>query len=151
MPRLTKRSVDALKAKSKDYFVWDAVLVGFGVRVLTSGAKTYQVQYRKGGRTRRSSIGRHGVVTVDQAFLIWARLLRRPFKLDWTPQGEPLTEAAAWCERVCRAAEPEIARTRIRTAALKVRERLPENSNLYNPAGILRTYFKRSGWLDKRS
>lgn len=67
MQRLTKRSVDALKAKSKDYFVWDSVLVGFGVRVLPSGAKTYQVQYRKGGRTRRSSIGRHGVVTVEQA------------------------------------------------------------------------------------
>jgi hypothetical protein len=86
-----------------------------------------------------------------QAFLIWARLLRRPFKLDWTPQGEPLTEAAAWCERVCRAADPEIAPTRIRTAALKVRERLPENSNLYNPIRILKTYFKRSGWLDKRN
>jgi integrase len=67
MPRLTKRSVDALKAESKDYFVWDAILVGFGVRVLASGTKTYQIQYRKGGRTRRSSIGRHGVVTVDQA------------------------------------------------------------------------------------
>jgi len=48
MPRLTKRSVDALIAKSKDYFVWESYLVGFGVRVLPSGAKTYQVQYRKG-------------------------------------------------------------------------------------------------------
>lgn len=86
-----------------------------------------------------------------QAWLIWVRQLRRPFKLDWTPQGEPLTEAAAWCEHVCRTVEPEIARTRIRTAALKVRERLPENSNLNNPVGILRTYFKRSGWLEKRS
>jgi chaperonin cofactor prefoldin len=36
-----------------------------------------------------------------QAFLIWVTLLRRPFKLDWTPLGEPSTEAADWCERVC--------------------------------------------------
>jgi len=42
-------------------------VIGFGVRVMPSGARTYQVQYRKGGRTRRSSIGRHGVVTADQA------------------------------------------------------------------------------------
>jgi len=82
------------------------------------------------------------------ARFFWTVLLRRPFKLDWTPQGEPLTEAAAWCAQVCRVAEPKIAPTRVRTAALKARERLGENSNLYNPLGTLKTYFKRSGWLD---
>ncbi|WIY24791.1 Arm DNA-binding domain-containing protein [Parasedimentitalea psychrophila] len=29
--------------------------------------KTYQAQYRKGGRTRGVSIGRHGKTTVDEA------------------------------------------------------------------------------------
>ncbi len=67
MPKLTKRSVEALTIKAEDYFVWDDEVKGFGVRVMPSGARTYQVQYRKGGRTRRVSVGRHGTVTVDQA------------------------------------------------------------------------------------
>jgi hypothetical protein len=36
-------------------------------RVLPSGQKTYLAQYRSGGRTRRVKIGRHGVLTADQA------------------------------------------------------------------------------------
>jgi integrase len=67
MPKLTKRRVDALEPKPDSYFVWDDEVKGFGVRVMPSGTKTYQVQYRKGGRTRRASIGRHGTVTADQA------------------------------------------------------------------------------------
>lgn len=67
MTKLTKRTVDALQPKAESYFVWDGYVVGFGVRVMPSGTKTFQVQYRKGRRTRRSSLGRFGVVTVDQA------------------------------------------------------------------------------------
>lgn len=65
--KLTKRSVERLEICSSDYFVWDSELTGFGVRVLPSGRKTYLVQYRSGGRSRRRSIGRHGVLTADQA------------------------------------------------------------------------------------
>ncbi|WP_270921309.1 tyrosine-type recombinase/integrase, partial [Parasedimentitalea psychrophila] len=67
MAKLTKRVVDALQSEAKDYFVWDSQIAGFGLRVMPSGAKTYQAQYRKGGRTRRVSIGRHGKITVDEA------------------------------------------------------------------------------------
>lgn len=67
MPKLNKRAIDALKPEAKDYFVWDSQIAGFGVRVMPSGAKTYQAQYRKGGRTRRVSLGRHGKITVDEA------------------------------------------------------------------------------------
>ncbi|SFU21828.1 site-specific integrase [Sedimentitalea nanhaiensis] len=67
MAKLTKRTVDALRPKSRDYFVWDSQIAGFGLRVMPSGAKTYQAQYRKGGRTRRVSLGRHGKITVDEA------------------------------------------------------------------------------------
>jgi integrase len=67
MPKLTKRAIDALKPEAKDFFVWDSQIAGFGVRVMPSGAKTYQAQYRKGGRTRRVSLGRHGKITVDEA------------------------------------------------------------------------------------
>ncbi|MEP3333113.1 tyrosine-type recombinase/integrase [Sedimentitalea sp.] len=67
MAKLTKRTVDALRPKTRDYFVWDSQIAGFGLRVMPSGAKTYQAQYRKGGRTRRVSLGRHGKITVDEA------------------------------------------------------------------------------------
>lgn len=67
MPKLTKRTIDALQPETKDFFVWDSQIAGFGVRVMPSGAKTYQAQYRKGGRTRRVSLGRHGKITVDEA------------------------------------------------------------------------------------
>ena len=67
MPKLTKRAVDAFAPEGRDYFVWDSQIAGFGVRVMPSGAKTYQAQYRKGGRTRRVSLGRHGKITVDEA------------------------------------------------------------------------------------
>lgn len=67
MPKITKRVIDALKPKADAYFIWDSLVTGFGVRVMPSGTKTFQVQYRKGARTRRSSLGRVGVVTVDQA------------------------------------------------------------------------------------
>jgi integrase len=67
MPKLTQRSVTALAVKESDYFVWDTILPGFGVRVMPSGSKTYQVQFRKGARTRRASLGRHGTVRTEQA------------------------------------------------------------------------------------
>ena len=69
MPKLTKRAVDALQSAEADYFVWDSEIVSFGIRAMRSGAKTYQAQYRKGGRTRRVSLGRHGNITAEQARL----------------------------------------------------------------------------------
>lgn len=67
MPRLTKRVVEALQPSEKDYIIFDSEISGFGVRVLPSGRKTYLVQYRSGGRTRRVKIGKHGNVTADEA------------------------------------------------------------------------------------
>ncbi len=67
MPKLTKRTVEALQAKEMDFLVFDDEVMGFGVRVLPTGKKTYLVQYRSGGRTRRVKIGRHGTLTAEQA------------------------------------------------------------------------------------
>ncbi len=67
MAKLTKRCVDALQAGAKDYFVWDDDLKGFGVRVLTSGRKTFLAQYRSGGVQRRVKLGVYGALTADQA------------------------------------------------------------------------------------
>lgn len=66
--KLTKKVVSELTADTKDMFVWDESLAGFGVRVKPSGVKTYVVQYRnRFGRSKRVSIGRVGVLTLDQA------------------------------------------------------------------------------------
>ena len=61
--RITKRAVDAAKARKIDSYVWDPELPGFGLKVTPAGRKVYLVQYRLGGRkgrTRRVTIGQHG-------------------------------------------------------------------------------------------
>jgi len=66
--RLTKTAVDGLKATDRDLWVWDETLPGFGVRARPTGVRTYFVQYRNAaGRSRRLSLGRHGVLTAEQA------------------------------------------------------------------------------------
>ncbi len=75
MTKLTKRIVEAFEIQNKDYLIWDADLSGFGVRIYPSGKKTYLIQYRAGKRTRRYTIGAHGVLTADEARLEAKRLL----------------------------------------------------------------------------
>lgn len=77
MPRLTKRTIDALTARpGEDLVVFDDQLVGFGVRVRPSGIKTYFIQYRNAyGRSKRLKVGRHGVLTPHQARTEARRLL----------------------------------------------------------------------------
>jgi hypothetical protein len=66
--KLTKPVVDALLTADRDVFVWDTELRGFGIRVKPSGVKTFLIQYRTAqGTSRRMTIGRYGVLTVDQA------------------------------------------------------------------------------------
>ncbi|HRO00971.1 MAG: tyrosine-type recombinase/integrase [Devosia sp.] len=67
MAKLTKRIVDAADVREKDYFVWDDELPGFGLRVFASGKRSYLIQYRAAGRTRRYTIGLHGVWTPETA------------------------------------------------------------------------------------
>lgn len=76
--KITKRSVDAICPGNQDGYLWDDELAGFGLKVTPTGRKTYLIQYRLGGRrgrTRRVTIGKHGVVTADQARTEAKRLL----------------------------------------------------------------------------
>jgi len=67
MAKLTKRLVDAAESREKDYVIWDDELPGFGLRVFTSGKRSYVLQYRALGRSRRYTIGLHGVWTAESA------------------------------------------------------------------------------------
>ena len=61
--RLTKQAVDAVRPASRDVFLWDEDLRGFGLRTTPNGSKSYVFQFRMGGRespSRRYTIGRHG-------------------------------------------------------------------------------------------
>ena len=87
---ISKRTVDALKVE-KDTVFWDSELSGFGVRVYPNGGKTYVVQTRAGGKpARRIAIGRHGVVTAEEARRRAALIVSR-IKAGEEPVPKPLT------------------------------------------------------------
>lgn len=91
MPKLTKRIVDELQVADKAELVWDTDLRGFGVRVSPSGAKAYVLQYRTtAGRSRRMTIGRHGVLTVDEA-----RTRARKHLASVSDGGDPMGDRSA--------------------------------------------------------
>ncbi len=66
MAKITKRVVDTAETRGKDYVIWDDELPGFGLRVFASGKRSYVIQYRVRGRSRRYTISpgdhREGVV-----------------------------------------------------------------------------------------
>jgi integrase len=65
--KLTKEVIEGAELpETGQRFLWDAGLKGFGIR-LTPGARTYVIQARVNGKERRVSLGRHGVLTVQQA------------------------------------------------------------------------------------
>jgi hypothetical protein len=63
--RIGLREVRALRSGET---TWDTAVIGFGARRQKSEAVTYFVKYRTAkGRQRWHTIGRHGVLTPDQA------------------------------------------------------------------------------------
>jgi len=72
--KITKRLVDGLIADAKStgrtIITWDEDLRRFGVLATASGAASYVIQYRLGGRgvpSKRVTLGKHGALTPDQA------------------------------------------------------------------------------------
>ncbi len=66
--KLSKRTVDAEPINGKDRKIFDALLPGFHLRVKPSGMKSFAIQYRtRGGRQRSLTIGRYGILTVEEA------------------------------------------------------------------------------------
>ncbi len=85
---LSKRMVDGLPACQKETIYWDRDLPGFGVRVYPSGSKTYLVQFRSPGGTRRAVLGRHGTLSTSEARRRAAAMLTR-IRVDEEPEPEP--------------------------------------------------------------
>jgi len=101
MARLTKRAIDALTPRASDYFVWDDELRGFGVRVSPKDAKTFMVQYRAAGRTRRVKVGRYGALTVEEARLRARELLGDVAKGENPAEEISIHRNAASMKEIC--------------------------------------------------
>jgi integrase len=69
--RITKRTVDALQSNGSEFTAWDDTVSGFGVRVRTTGAKSYVVVYRagagRGAPVRRYTIAAVGKIAPERA------------------------------------------------------------------------------------
>ncbi|MCW5685519.1 MAG: site-specific integrase [Pseudolabrys sp.] len=63
--RITKRIVDVLQPKSREFTLWDTAVRGFGVRVRPTGSKSYVVVYRSGAG-RGAPVRRYTIATVGK-------------------------------------------------------------------------------------
>ncbi|MFZ5586686.1 MAG: tyrosine-type recombinase/integrase [Thermodesulfobacteriota bacterium] len=90
MAKLTKRFIDSIQPEVQgDTLLWDDDLPGFGLRVKPSGVKSFCIQYRAGGRSRRTTLGTYGRLTPDEA-----RKLARQMLAD-VARGKDPAEAKA--------------------------------------------------------
>lgn len=66
--KLSKTSIDKLTIPASGYSLhWDDTLAGFGLRITASGVRSFIVQKRINGKEHRSTIGRYGTLTPEQA------------------------------------------------------------------------------------
>ncbi|HEY6870127.1 MAG TPA: Arm DNA-binding domain-containing protein, partial [Novosphingobium sp.] len=106
---ITKTAVDELPATGRQHFLWDVSPPGFGVRVSPAGVKSYIYQYRIGGRSGqavRTTIGRHGELTVDQARKLAHKLAE---KVREAVDPVKAKRAALQAEREAKAAAKDLA------------------------------------------
>lgn len=66
--KLTKSKVEGFQLPTKgETFHWDEETRGFGVRVSANGKRSYIAQGRVHGKSRRLTLGPHGLLTCDEA------------------------------------------------------------------------------------
>lgn len=96
--KITKTQVDKIDFTSKDQFLWDAEVKGFGLKVTPGGSKTYIFQYRypagSGGSTRRITIGKHGSPWTPDTARGEARTLAFRVAQGEDPRAEKLKQKA---------------------------------------------------------
>lgn len=92
MPKITKTAIDNLvPPASGDACLWDSELQGFGVRIQSSGRKTYIVRYRRkeDGKQRKMNLCRACDATPDKA-----RAMARDVFLAVASGGDPAGDRA---------------------------------------------------------
>jgi len=69
MPKITKTAIEAMAPDaSRDTYLWDSALAGFGVRMMPSGRASFILKYRtRSGAARKMVIARVGTITPDEA------------------------------------------------------------------------------------
>lgn len=103
MPRLTKRTVEAVESTKGEIFLWDDELPGFGLRTKESGAKSFLVQYRNAnGRSRRLTLGRYGILTVEEGRKAAKLALAEVVKGADPAEGRKLARGAMTIEELSR-------------------------------------------------
>jgi len=67
--KLTINTIKAISVDPKrDIYAWDDELSGFGIRIKSSGVRSFMLQYRNAsGVSRRLTLGKIGVLTPDEA------------------------------------------------------------------------------------
>jgi integrase len=123
----------ALPPGKTDHIEWDQDLSGFGARIRQGGKRTFIVQYRAGGRTRRTTIGSADKVSPVQARDAAKKLLAR-IELGEDPQAgrETKQAQAALTLRAVVASYLAAKESELRPASLKV-------ARLYLTGSYLRT------------
>ena len=126
--RISNSSVTAQKVGTKDAYLWDSELAGFGLKVTSAGRKVYLVQYRLGGRagrTRRVTIGRHGSPwTPDQARKEAKRLLGEVAAGRDPAEARTLAQQDVTINELCELYVSEGCSTKSETTLLRDRSRI---------------------------
>ncbi len=65
--KLTSKAIKSFRYAGGWDVRWDDVVTGLGLRIYSSGKKSFVVSYRAGGRKRLMVLGPFGVLTVEQA------------------------------------------------------------------------------------
>ena len=105
--RISTRTVGRLRVAEREAIFWDRDLPGFGVRVYPSGTKTFVVQSRGEGRSRRLTIGRHGAINADEARRRAARIIARI--KSWDDPAPPTRSGVTVAEFAARYLEEHVA------------------------------------------
>lgn len=95
MPKITKRTVDALSVPEKRQWIWDTELKGFGVALRPTGTHSYVFNYRdRHAKLRNITIGKIGSMTPDEARKR-AEALRREVQNGKSPIADKRAAKAA--------------------------------------------------------